>query len=205
MVFGFSGIILDLKKKKDYSLIILKCLSVLFLGCFFLFFLGGFFISFGMLDEEYFYSSFNYILDFKVWFFVLLFSSFVAFYRYVIVRIYDKSLGLIEHLEGIKMFLIMTDDLKYKTPQQSEMEKLLPYAILLGIQNKWVEKMKTYFNFVPSNNDVFSDSESFSDISSVLYSSTSYTSGNASDNDGGDSSDNGCSGGGAGGGGGGGF
>jgi uncharacterized membrane protein len=131
-----------------------------------------------------------------------LFACFVAFYKSIIIRVYDIGLGLIEHLEGIEMFLKGTDDLKYKTPKQAEMEKLLPYAILLGLQNQWVEKMETCFNFVPPQNDVFRNSDCFSKTSSNFrHSVTEPSSGGSSSG----FSGGGCSGGGSGGGGGGGF
>ena len=140
--------------------------------------------------------------DYKIWCCVFLFACFVAFYKSIIIRIYDIGLGLIEHLEGIEMFLKGTDDLKYKTPKQAEMEKLLPYAILLGLQNQWVEKMETCFNFVPPQNDVFRNSDCFSKISSSFrHSVTKPSSGGSSSG----FSGGGCSGGGSGGGGGGGF
>ena len=141
----------------------------------------------------------EFVKDYKVWCFVFLFSCIVAFYKYIIVRVYDRGLGLIEHLEGIEMFLKGTDDLKDKTPEQAEMEKLLPYAILLGLQNQWYEKMEKYFNFIPPDDNVFSDAAVFSSVSSCLHSaSTSHSSSSGGSGGGG-------SGGGSGGGGGGGF
>lgn len=143
------------------------------------------------------------ISDYKVWCFVFLFSCIIAFYKYIIVRVYDRGLGLIEHLEGIEMFLKGTDDLKDKTPEQAEMEKLLPYAILLGLQNQWYEKMETYFDFSPSSDHVFSNIDSFSSVSSCLHSAT--TPPNSSSGGSGGGGSGGGSGGGGGGGGGGGF
>ncbi len=147
---------------------------------------------------------FSPMLDFKVLFYVLIFACFIAFYKYIIIRVYDKGLFLVEHLEGIKMFLNGADDLKYKAPQQAEMDKLLPYAVLLGMQNQWVEKMKSYFNFEASSDDVFRNAVVFSTVSSSIHSlSTGPSSGGSRGSNG--FSDGGCSGGGSGGGGGGGF
>lgn len=91
-----------------------------------------------------------------------------AIYKIAIIRIYDKGLIYLEHLEGIKMFLEGVDDLSQKNFKQAELEKLLPYAIVFGLQNKWSEKMEKYFNFTPPDNDPFTSKRGFSRFSSVL-------------------------------------
>ena len=195
-IFVVSGIILDLVKRNQGWVkdIFEKCVRFLMVIAGFSWISTGDFRVLRMLADT--------ILNFNIILFILLFSCIIALYKYVIVRIYDRGLGLIEHLKGIEMFLDGVDDLKHQTPEQAEMEKLLPYAILLGMHNKWCERMEIYFNFTPPKNDVFGNKTVFSSITSSLQSSATPPS-----NDGGSSgfSGGGRSGGGSGGGGGGGF
>lgn len=128
-------------------------------------------------------------------------------YGKAIVKIDEKSMACIGHLKGIKMFLETAGDLQYKTIKQIEFERLLPYAIILGVQNKWSEKMKKYFD-PASMGAIFTDARGFDSFSSCVYNASHYSdlsgdcTGCGSSSSGGGSSD--C-GGGAGGGGGGGF
>ena len=205
-IFAFSFIILELYERKH------EWRQHICGMCFVMSFFGFWFVGFfGMADSDFLGHDvvtteeiFRNIFDVKTILLTLLFSCCVAFYRYTIFRIYDNGLGLIEHLEGIKMFLNGVDDLKHQTPEQTEMEKLLPYAILLGMHNKWCEKMETYFNFTPPENDVFGNAVVFSSLDSSLQLSTEKPSSGGGSGSGGFSG-GGCSGGGAGGGGGGGF
>ena len=197
VTLGVSNIILSVFTRPKYWVLnaVFGCFLMVFIAVFmtywcFLFFHAIYEFSDLLLKEvDEFITS---MADYKVWCFVFLFSCIVAFYKYIIVRVYDKGLGLIEHLEGIEMFLKGTDDLKDKTPEQAEMEKLLPYAILLGLQNQWCEKM-----VIPPDDNVFSDAAVFSSVSSCLHSASTSSSGGGGGGGG--------SGGGAGGGGGGGF
>ncbi len=202
-VFAISNIVLMLFKRERGW--ILKLFKSIFNIAFIVFWCLGFFgAMFNELFDLGLDNPFSPMLDFKVLFYVLIFACFIAFYKYIIIRVYDKGLFLVEHLEGIKMFLNGADDLKYKAPQQAEMDKLLPYAVLLGMQNQWVEKMKSYFNFEASSDDVFRNAVVFSTVSSSIHSlSTGSSSGGSRGSNG--FSDGGCSGGGSGGGGGGGF
>lgn len=205
VTLGVSNIILSIfTRSKD------RVLNAVF-GCFLMVFIAVFMTYWCFLFLHAIYEFSDLLLkevdefitsmaDYKVWCFVFLFSCIVAFYKYIIVRVYDKGLGLMEHLEGIEMFLKGTDDLKDKTPEQAEMEKLLPYAILLGLQNQWYEKMEKYFNFIPPDDNVFSDAAVFSSVSYCLHSASTSSSGGSGGGGGG-----GGSGGGSGGGGGGGF
>ena len=203
-IFAFSFIILELFERKHEwrQHICGMCFIMGFGVLFFVCILGGAYSDFLGHHVVTMEEILGNIFDVKTILLTLLFSCCVAFYRYTIFRIYDKWLGLIEHLEGIKMFLNGVDDLKHQTPEQAEMEKLLPYAILLGMHNKWCEKMETYFNFTPPENDVFSNAVVFSSLNSSLQLSTEKPS-----SSGGSSgfSEGGCSGGGGGGGGCGGF
>ncbi len=204
VTLGFSNVVLSVFTRGKNWIIIAVGVIILtvFLSCFSFLFLHAIYELSDLLLKEV-DELITSMADYKVWCFVFLFSCIVAFYKYIIVRVYDKGLDLIEHLEGIEMFLKGTDDLKDKTPEQVEMEKLLPYAILLGLQNQWCEKMETYFNFIPPDDDVFSDASVFSSVSSCLHSaSTSHSSSSGGSGGGGSG---GGAGGGAGGGGGGGF
>ena len=190
-----SNIILMLfKREKGWVGRLFGYIFVLgFLAFWFCVFLCG--VFYNLIGIDNFDELFKPVLNFKPFFFVFLFASFGAFYKYIIVRVYDKGLFLIEHLEGIEMFLKGTDDLKYKTPEQAEMDKLLPYAILLGMQEQWSQKMKSYFNFTPPKDDAFRNKVFFSTISSTLYSASTKPS-NSGSGGGSGFSGGGCSGGG---------
>ncbi len=206
-VFPISEIVLMLfKRERNWiSKLVLSIFSVGFVGVWCLLFFGGMFCSlFGLLENDIEDILFGPV-NAKALFCVLIFACFVAFYKYIIVRVYDKGLFLIEHLEGIKMFLNGVDDLKYKTPKEAELDRLLPYAILLGMQTQWLEKMKSYFDFEAPKDDVFRNAAVFSTITSRIHSSATKSSNGGSGSRSRGFSGGGCSGGGAGGGGGGGF
>jgi uncharacterized membrane protein len=134
--------------------------------------------------------------------------SFLLLLTYVkiIGKMDKKAVSYIEHLKGIKMFLETTDDLKYKTIEQAELERLLPYAIILGIQNKWAEKMRRYFDFSVQNYCLFVDENYINNFSYCMERVSTFSGCGSSCGGGGCSgSSGGGSGGGAGGGGGGGF
>ena len=178
VTLGFSNVVLSVFTRGKNWLIIAVGVIILtvFLACFSFLFLHAIYELSDLLLKEV-DELITSMADYKVWCFVFLFSCIVAFYKYIIVRVYDKGLGLMEHLEGIEMFLKGTDDLKHQTPEQAEMEKLLPYAILLGLQNQWYEKMEKYFNFIPPDDNVFSDAAVFSSVSSCLHSASTSSSG----------------------------
>ena len=206
-VFPISEIVLMLfKRERNWiSKLVLSIFSIGFVGVWSLLFFGGMFcLLFGLVENDIEDILFGPV-NAKALFCVLIFACFVAFYKYIIVRVYDKGLFLIEHLEGIKMFLNGVDDLKYKTPKEAELDKLLPYAILLGMQTQWVEKMKSYFDFEAPKDDVFRNAAVFSTITSRIHSSATKSSNGGSGSRSRGFSGGGCSGGGAGGGGGGGF
>lgn len=66
----------------------------------------------------------------------------VLIYSHLIIRPTREGMRVIAHVDGIKMFLkaVQTD-----LPAEvnfDKMEKLLPYAVLLGLEKEWDEKMR---------------------------------------------------------------
>lgn len=110
-----------------------------------------------------------------------------------------------EHFRGIEMFLKTTDDMRYKTLDQEKIEKLLPYAVILGMETRWLNSLKALgFTVAPFEESVqrYHTTSDFSQrsISAVRNAQSGFSGGYDSSDGGG-----GCSGGGGGGGGGGGF
>lgn len=66
----------------------------------------------------------------------------VLVYAHLIIRPTREGMRVIAHVDGIKMFL---KAVKTDTPAEinfDKMEKLLPYAVLLGLEKEWDEKMR---------------------------------------------------------------
>ena len=137
----------------------------------------------------------------------------------------DKGAELRDHLEGLKEYIELAEADRLRvlqSPQGAEStpvatgdprevlklnEKLLPYAVLFGLEKEWAEELSKYYMEQPP--DWYAGSTAFnaavfsSSISSISSSASSSMSGSSSSSGG--SGGGGSSGGGGGGGGGGGF
>lgn len=77
-------------------------------------------------------------------------------YSHLIIRPTREGMRVIAHVDGIKMFLkaVQTD-----LPAEvnfDKMEKLLPYAVLLGLEKEWDEKMRLITNGINYRPDWYS-------------------------------------------------
>ena len=63
----------------------------------------------------------------------------LAVYGYLIKRPFDRGTKILEHLDGIKMFL---DAVNLYPETFDDMEKLLPFAVLLGMEKQYNRKTK---------------------------------------------------------------
>lgn len=62
------------------------------------------------------------------------------FYAYLMHRPSVKGKRLEEHLDGLKMFMTAVHQDFPKEATFEKMDKLLPYAVLFGIEKEWIEK-----------------------------------------------------------------
>lgn len=137
----------------------------------------------------------------------------------------DKGAELRDHLEGLRLYIRLAEADRLRvlqSPQGAERtpvavddprevlklnEKLLPYAVLFGLEKEWAAELSRYY--VDESPDWYTGSSAFnaamfaSSISSISSTAASSMSGSSSSSGG--SSGGGSSGGGGGGGGGGGF
>ncbi len=137
----------------------------------------------------------------------------------------EKGSELRDHLEGLREYIRLAEADRLKvlqSPQGADRtpvsiddprevlklnEKLLPYAVLFGLEKEWAEELSKYY--VEESPDWYAGSTAFnaavfaSSISSISSSASSSMSGSSSSSGG--SGGGGSSGGGGGGGGGGGF
>ena len=160
---------------------------------------------------------------------VLLFASMTAFILSATLwPLTDKGLGLMRYLMGLKMYIKLAEADRIKTLQSPEgvekvgstsdpakliklYEKLLPYAVLFGVEKQWNKELGHYYENLQQQPDWYSGSSSgavysaaaFSSAMSSFKTSASYTAAGSSSSGG--SSGGGSSGGGGGGGGGGGW
>lgn len=63
-------------------------------------------------------------------------------YAYLIYRPTRRGQEVVAHLDGLKMFMTAVHQDMPKDVTFDKMEKLLPYAVLFGIEKQWCEKMK---------------------------------------------------------------
>jgi uncharacterized membrane protein YgcG len=139
-----------------------------------------------------------------------------------------KGAELRDYIEGIRMYIDWAEEDRYKMLQSPEgalktgvgapdwgqvvkvYEKLLPYAVLLGLETEWAKVLGTYYESLGSQPDWYGGSSAFnaavfaSSIGSLSSSASSAYSGSSSSSSSGFSGGGGSSGGGGGGGGGGG-
>ena len=66
----------------------------------------------------------------------------ILFYTHLIIRPTREGMQVIAHIDGIKMFLKAVQTGLPAEVNFDKMEKLLPYAILLGLEKEWNEKMQ---------------------------------------------------------------
>lgn len=66
----------------------------------------------------------------------------VLIYSHLIIRPTREGMSVIAHVDGIKMFLKAIDTGLPAEVNFDKMEKLLPYAVLLGLEKEWGEKMR---------------------------------------------------------------
>lgn len=62
-------------------------------------------------------------------------------YSYLIIRPTQEGMQVIAHLDGIKMFLKAVEPTFPKGVDYNKMEALLPYAVILGLEDEWEQKM----------------------------------------------------------------
>ena len=136
---------------------------------------------------------------------VLLVLATASLFSYLMYAPTEKGQRLLEHLEGLKMFLKATRDPANIRVGLNEkcLEKLFPYAVALGLEKEWEKKFSRLFGreacqYFMTHHPYTSHSFSNSFSSNVSSSSHAPSSGGFGSGGGG------CSGGGGGGGGGGG-
>jgi len=114
----------------------------------------------------------------------------------------EKGQRLLEHLEGLKMFLKATKSpVKHTELNEKTMEQLFAYAMALGLEKEWEAKFKALFGVAEYH--AFVGSHPYTGYNMVRAFSTA-TSGSSAGSSGGGSGGGGGAGGGCGGGGGGG-
>lgn len=73
--------------------------------------------------------------------FMIVSAAFLFFYSYLIIRPTEEGQRICEHVDGIKMFL---NAVQLYPTSFDDMEKLMPYAILLDMEKQFDEKMKNF-------------------------------------------------------------
>ena len=63
-------------------------------------------------------------------------------YAHLIILPTEEGMQVIAYMDGIKMFLTTVDTGMPKEVDFDKMERLLPYAVLLGLEKEWAEKMQ---------------------------------------------------------------
>ncbi|MFV0626044.1 MAG: DUF2207 domain-containing protein [Alphaproteobacteria bacterium] len=130
----------------------------------------------------------------------------ITFY-YLMDKPYPETTKKISQLLGLKMFMVTTEKNRYSQITPAIFEKNLPYAVVFGIENEWIEKMQLLNpTYTP---DWYDDSKDFSpsslsSLASGFSKGATRPSSNSSSGYSSGSSGGGSSGGGSGGGGGGG-
>lgn len=66
----------------------------------------------------------------------------ILIYAHLIVRPTRRGTDIIAHSDGIKMFLKAVDTKLPAPADFTKMEKLLPYAVLFGLEKEWENKMR---------------------------------------------------------------
>lgn len=124
----------------------------------------------------------------------------------------EKGLKTTRRLEGLKLFITMTEEERLKTLQSVKgadtsdqgivklYEKLLPYAILFGVEKSWQQELEKYYTATNTEVPIYVSTTTFSSFSHSVSSDISSSSGSSSSS----SSSSGGGGGGSSGGGGGG-
>lgn len=159
----------------------------------------------------------------------LLIAALVAFIMSATIwSLTDKGLAVMRYLMGLKMYIKLAEADRIKTLQSPEgvekvgdisdqvklvklYEKLLPYAVLFGVEKQWNKELGHYYEILHQQPDWYSGSTvgpaysaaAFSSAMSSFQTTASYTAAGSSSTGG--SSGGGSSGGGGGGGGGGGW
>ncbi|MBQ8347129.1 MAG: DUF2207 domain-containing protein [Alphaproteobacteria bacterium] len=65
----------------------------------------------------------------------------ITVYSYLIIRPKPEAMQVIAHIDGIKMFLKEKESDMSSLVASDKIEKLLPYAVFLGLGDEWEEKM----------------------------------------------------------------
>lgn len=161
-----------------------------------LFILGGWYLLFMFIISP------NYGSDIVPFILLNLTLGTSAIFSYLIYKPSEKGLRLIEHLEGLKMFLKATKEPEVikKSLDDKCMEKLFPYAMAIGLEKEWKEKFTSLFG-----KEAYQEFMLYHPYTSNTFASGVSTSARPPSKGGGSGSfGGGCSGGGFGGGGGGG-
>lgn len=66
-------------------------------------------------------------------------------YAHLIILPTEEGMQVIAYMDGIKMFLTTVDTGMPQEVDFDKMERLLPYAVLLGLEKEWAEKMQQIF------------------------------------------------------------
>ncbi len=125
-----------------------------------------------------------------------------AIFSYLVYKPSEKGARLIEHLEGLKMFLKATKDPDHikKSLDDKCMEKLFPYAMAIGLEKEWETKFTSLFG-----KEAYQEFMLYHPYTSNIFAHSVFTTARPTRNSGGSGSfGGGFSGGGHGGGGGGG-
>jgi uncharacterized membrane protein len=107
----------------------------------------------------------------SLWFILSLFSFFLNIIFYYLLKQYTETgLRIVEELKGFKLFLSVTekDRMNFHNPPERTpelFEKYLPYALAMGVENKWAEQFA----------DVFADKNMMNNHP-LWYSSSMYSS-----------------------------
>ena len=161
-----------------------------------MFILGGWYLLFMFIISP------NYGSDIVPFILLNLTLGTSAIFSYLIYKPSEKGLRLIEHLEGLKMFLKATKEPEVikKSLDDKCMEKLFPYAMAIGLEKEWKEKFTSLFG-----KEAYQDFMLYHPYTSNTFASGVSASARPPSKGGGSGSfGGGCSGGGFGGGGGGG-
>lgn len=160
---------------------------------------------------------------------LLLIAALVAFIMsYTLWPLSDKGLALYRYLEGLKMYIEVAEEERLRMMQSPEgaqkvgvdssdpkqliklYERVLPYAVLFGLEKEWNKQLGNYYQSTSTQPDWYTGAN-FAAFNAVAFSgamsnlTSSINSSGASYSSSGGSSGGGSSGGGGGGGGGGGW
>ena len=166
----------------------------------------------------YFYILYDFLRSWPILLLVMCFIAVNAVFFYLIKAPTVKGRKMMDHLEGLRLFLKTAEEDRFNRLQSREtalefFEKLLPFAIALGVENEWGEHFESFFKsdtgddyrpmwYYNSSMTHFSSSAFSNSIGSSLTSNISSSStapGSSSGSGGGGSSGGGGGGGGGGG------